>query len=372
MPRVERLEWSIGVVDWVEAIVGPGARRLLGGAVAGIEPPVDRVAVVVDDGVPAGMVEELLDGLRGAGVPVSVLRAGGGEQAKSLDRLLELWRWFLGEGLTRRSLVVAVGGGAVTDSTGFAAATYMRGVRWATVPTTLLGMADAAIGGKTAVNLAGKNMVGAFHQPRVIVADVEFASTLPRRELRSGLAEVAKHSLLVGGGFYRGMWDRLEELCAAEMEALSWAVARSIEVKMSIVARDPREERGDRMLLNLGHTFAHGLEKASGFTIPHGYAVAIGLVVEARVAEKTVGLPAQERKEIVELLRGLGLPTSPPSGVGCSDVVAAARLDKKRVGDNIVLPLLRRIGEPMLHTLPMGEAERLLMEACREARGEEP
>jgi len=361
----ERRTWCISYSDRVEALVGAGARLRLGEALAGIEPSVDKVAVVLDSGVPRSLVEPMLAGIREQGIPVSVYVSPGGEKAKSLEAVIELWRWMLGEELTRASVVVAVGGGAVTDSAGFAAATYMRGVRWVTVPTTLLGMADAAVGGKTAVNMAGKNMVGAFHQPRLIVADVEFVETLPEREYRSGLAEVAKHSLIRGGSFYRWLRDSSPLLLRRDMAALTRAVAESVDVKMGVVVQDPREEKGVRAVLNLGHTYAHALEKASGYTIPHGYAVAVGVVVESAAAERIIGTDPAVTAEVVSLVSSLGLPSAPPRSPGCEETIAEIRLDKKRRGDKLLLPLLEDIGRVRLVKLGLEEARKELLAACR-------
>jgi len=368
----ERRAWRVDYSDHVEALVGPGSRRSLGSVLASLKPSVDKVAVVVDSGVPAGLAEAVTVSVEENGLPVSVRVLPGGEAAKSLETVLGLWEWMLGEELTRHSVLVAVGGGAVTDSAGFAAATYMRGIRWVTVPTTLLGMADAAVGGKTAVNLAGKNMVGAFHQPRLIVADVEFASSLPEREYRSGLAEVAKHSLIRGSGFYRWLRGSAGLLLHRDAEALSHAVAESIDVKMSIVARDPREETGLRAVLNLGHTYAHALEKATGYRMSHGYAVAIGLVVESKAAERLAGTDPAVTREVEQLLGLLELPTRPPVSPGCEETVAHIRLDKKRRGDSLLLPVLRAVGNVDLLEVPLEHARRELARACRELQGAAP
>lgn len=371
MAAMKQLGWEIEYRDRVEAVVGPGARSRLGELLASLEKPPDRVAVVADSGVPGRLLEPLLAGLRSAGVPVAQRRLPGGEASKSLETLVSLLEWLLGEEATRRTVLVAVGGGAVTDTAGFAASIYMRGIRWVTVPTTLLGMADAAVGGKTAVNLVAKNMVGSFHQPRFIVADTEFVKTLGERDYRSGLAEIAKHSLISGPGLYN--WLRLNAgpLLARDEAAVTEAVARSIEVKMSIVSLDPREETGERAKLNLGHTYAHALEKASGYAIPHGYAVAIGLVVEAKAAESLVGLSPEVTAMVEELLTLLGLPTRPPASPGCGETVQYIRLDKKRGGDKLLLPLLEGLGRVTLHELPLEEARRAIGEACEALRGAE-
>ncbi len=364
-----RLGWRISYSDTVEAVVGPGARAELGRLLASIEKPPDRVAVVADAGVPGELLEPLLQGLRDAGLPVSQRSLPGGEASKSLDTLVSLIEWLLGEEATRRTVLVAVGGGAVTDTAGFAASIYMRGIRWATVPTTLLGMADAAVGGKTAVNLVAKNMVGSFHQPRFIVADTEFVETLSERDYRSGLAEIAKHSLISGPGLYNWLRLNADLLLARDIAVVTEAVAKSIEVKMSIVSLDPREEIGERAKLNLGHTYAHALEKASGYSIPHGYAVAIGLVVEAKAAERLAGLNPEVTRMVEELLSRLGLPARPPRSPGCGETVQYIRLDKKRGGDRLLLPLLEDLGRVALHELPLDEARRAIGEACEALRG---
>ncbi len=366
-----RLGWRISYSDTVEAIVGPGARGELGRLLASMEKPPDRVAVVVDAGVPGELVEPLIQGLQGAGFPVSSRVLPGGEASKSLETLVSLLEWLLGEEATRRTMLVAVGGGAVTDTAGFAASIYMRGIRWATVPTTLLGMADAAVGGKTAVNLVAKNMVGSFHQPRFIVADTEFVRSLGERDYRSGLAEIAKHSLISGPELYNWLRLNAELLLARDEATVTEAVAKSIEVKMNIVSLDPREETGERAKLNLGHTYAHALEKASGYSIPHGYAVAIGLVVEAKAAEQLVGLSPEVTGMVEELLSMLGLPTRPPRSPGCRETVQYIRLDKKRGGDRLLLPLLEGLGRVTLHELPLEEARRAIGEACEALRGNE-
>ena len=352
-------------------LVAPGARHRAGEIVAERLAP-SSIALVEDQGVPGEWRLEVREGLRAAGAPLHIYQAPGGEGFKTLESLVSLWRWMLEKGLTRDSLLVALGGGAVSDTAGFAAATYMRGMPWAVVPTTLLAMADAALGGKTAVNLEAKNMVGAFHHPSLVVADTELAATLPEREYRSGLAEIVKHAVIRGYSMLEELERLAPELLERSPEAVAEAVALSVDVKMEIVSRDPRETRGERMLLNLGHTYGHALEKAAGYRVPHGYAVSIGLNVEMRAAEMLLGFPGEERLRVKRLLERLGLPTRPPGEPGCEAVVEHVRLDKKRRGDRLLLPLPRRIGRVELVSLGLMEARQLLLEACRDLVAEPP
>jgi len=238
--------------------------------------------------------------------------------------------------------VLALGGGVVGDLTGFAAATWLRGVRWVGLPTTLLAMADSSLGGKTGADLPqGKNLIGAFHPPALVLADTETLATLPDEEFRAGLAEVVKHGLLAD--------PELFDLCAEGFDQLRADVAgefvsRAMSVKIRTIQQDPYE-KGIRAALNLGHTIGHGIEKASGFALRHGEAVAIGMVAEARVAER-MGLAHKGLAElIVDVLKGIGLPTEIPANLDRRRVLEAIQLDKKRAGGVVRFALPIRIGE---------------------------
>lgn len=234
-----------------------------------------RVALVSDETVAALYEARVLDTLRAAGAEVTVYRVPAGEDSKSAARWLELQRAFARDGLDRASAVVALGGGVVGDLAGFAAAGYQRGIAWYLLPTSLLAMVDASVGGKTAIDIPeGKNLVGAFWQPGAVISDVDVLATLPEREFRRGAVELFKHGLLGEPGLLR-LFD--EGFGASwSPAALADAVARSVRVKAEIVAADEREG-GVRAHLNLGHTLAHALEAISGHTLPHGDAVAYGL-----------------------------------------------------------------------------------------------
>ena len=233
-----------------------------------------------------------------------------GEGCKQLGALHRAWDRFAEDGVTRDSLVTAFGGGTTCDLVGFAAATWMRGVDWICIPTTLLAMVDAGIGGKTAINLnEGKNLVGAFHEPRLTLVDEAFLSSLPEIERRNGRAEMIKHEI-ISGKRKLSLFD-------------------SIKVKAAIVTADPVETKGHRIVLNCGHTIAHALEKLWEYEIPHGEAVAIGLVEEAKIAVEN-GLAAKSwPKELAKVLSAEGLPVKLPKGITRAKLLEAARNDKK-------------------------------------------
>jgi shikimate kinase / 3-dehydroquinate synthase len=264
-----------------------------------------------------------------------------GEAYKSMDSVSHLWQAFINAGLERNSTVVALGGGVIGDLTGFTAATFHRGIPWVVLPTTLLAMTDASLGGKTAVDLPqGKNLVGAFHPPRLVLADPHTLASLPQAELRSGLAEVIKVGII-------GDADLFEQ-CSRGWESVSqdWneIVRRAIAVKIQVIEQDPFEQ-GLRAALNFGHTIGHALEAASAYTLRHGEAVSIGMVIETRISEQ-IGLaePGLADK-LVDVLTALGLPASWPEQINREDVLRAIGVDKKRSSGMVRFSLPLRIGE---------------------------
>ncbi len=323
-----------------DLLVQPGgladAGRLL--AERGLRGP---VALVSDARVAALYAGRAAASLEESGYSTCLLTFPPGEENKTVAALLDLWNGFLAAGLDRRSVVVALGGGVTSDLAGFAAATYLRGCAWVVLPTSLLAMADAAIGGKTACDLPqGKNLVGAFHLPRLVLADPEVLATLPEEEIRCGLAEVVKAGVIADPG--------LLALCGAGYEEvksrLGEVVRRAAAVKVRIVAAD-FFERGGREALNVGHTVGHALEAASGYRLRHGQAVAIGLVVEARLAER-LGLAEKGLAEqIAAILLGLGLPVKIPDGLPRSRLLQAMEFDKKKSGGVLRFALPIRLGE---------------------------
>jgi 3-dehydroquinate synthase len=280
---------------------------------------------------------------------LTLARAGaieleGGEEAKSLATLEGLWRTLAERELERGDVIVCAGGGSITDVGGFAAATFRRGVPWLAVPSTLVGQVDAAIGGKTAINVAAKNDVGAFWQPQAVLCDPALLETLPAREWSGGMAEVVKTSLLSGGR----LWELVEgwQPGLGETPARSELVQRCVGVKTVVVAADP-EDRGSRAILNLGHTIGHGIEAVAGYGgLSHGECVSIGLVAALRLSEELAGLEAGTAERVAALLRRHGLPVRAP-GLDPAAVLAAMRHDKKRTAGTHRMVLLEAIGRPV-------------------------
>lgn len=268
-----------------------------------------------------------------------------GEAHKTLASAERIFDALAALGATRDATVVALGGGVVGDVAGFAAACWMRGVALVQVPTTLLAMADSAVGGKTAVNVAaGKNLVGAFHQPRAVIADIATLASLPAREFRAGLAEIVKYGAIGDVEFFAWLEAHAAALLAHDEAALEHAIATSCAHKAAIVARDEREA-GERVLLNFGHTFAHAIEVEAGYgEWLHGEAVAIGMVLAARLSAM-LGLAAEaDAERLAGLLAACGLPTRVPATLDADALLRHMRLDKKNLGAQARFILWRGIG----------------------------
>jgi shikimate kinase/3-dehydroquinate synthase len=298
------------------------------------------VALVSDENVAALHLHKPLKALQEAGYAVQPIVVPPGEASKDISTLNFLWEAFVELGLERGSTVVALGGGVVGDLAGFAAATYKRGVPWAGVPTTLLAMVDASLGGKTAVDLPqGKNLVGAFHAPRMVLSEPRTLRTLPEEELRAGLAEVVKAGVIGDPSLFN--------LCAQGWEnvqaKLDSIVRRSMAVKIKVIEADPFE-KGVRAALNLGHTIGHAVELVSDFGLKHGEAIAIGMVAEARLAEEIRLAQKGLAQEIEEVLQSLGLPTQIPEELDKAAVRAAVYRDKKLADGRVRFSLPVDIG----------------------------
>ena len=285
-----------------------------------------------------------------------VIEIGLGEENKTLDTVNRIYARFLELGLERDSVVVGVGGGIVCDVTGFAASTYMRGVPFGFVPTTLLAQVDASIGGKNGVNFGGyKNLVGTVRQPRFCLFDFSLLETLPKREMRCGFAEIVKHAAIGDAALFSYLetgWRRAFELNRTAIEKV---VHDSLAVKMAIVGRD-EGERGERMKLNFGHTLGHAIEKSSG--IPHGEAVSVGMAAAARLSVKRGLLEKKEAGRLEALLSGIGLPTS--ARFGREKVLDAMMKDKKRFSGKMKFVLLEGIGKARIEEIGLEELEAVL------------
>ncbi|HXZ59872.1 MAG TPA: 3-dehydroquinate synthase [Steroidobacteraceae bacterium] len=289
-----------------------------------------------------------------------------GEVHKTLENASRVLDVLITNRFGRDSTVIALGGGVVGDLAGFVAACYQRGVAFVQVPTTLLAQVDSAVGGKTAVNHpGGKNLIGAFHQPVAVISDTATLATLPPRELRAGLAEVLKYALMCDAALFEWLEAHLDELLAGKAEALAHVVRRCCEIKAMIVGRDEREERGDRALLNLGHTFGHAVESATGYRKwLHGEAVGAGLVMAAAMSRELGLVSPEELVRVHALAERAGLPTR-GAGVVPDTVLDHMRLDKKVLGGRLRLVLLRRIGNAFLTAdYPEDALERTLQAYC--------
>jgi 3-dehydroquinate synthase len=269
-----------------------------------------------------------------------------GERYKSLETLSRIFDQVMADSHNRTTTFVALGGGVVGDITGFAAASYQRGVDFIQVPTTLLAQVDSSVGGKTAVNHPlGKNMIGAFHQPQAVLIDTSTLQTLPAREFAAGLAEVVKYGLIADEPFYRWLQAQMPKLLAREEAALAEAIERSCSNKARIVAEDEREG-GIRAILNFGHTFGHAIETAQGYgEWLHGEAVAAGMVLALQLSVRRGWVPETELAELKALLQSLHLPVDPPVGMSPGTFLELMQRDKKVLDGRLRLVLLRAIGE---------------------------
>lgn len=272
-----------------------------------------------------------------------------GEAYKTIDSFYQIMTALLEARFDRSCTVVALGGGVVGDVAGFAAASYQRGVNFVQIPTTLLAQVDSAVGGKTAVNHPlGKNMIGAFHQPSAVIADLETLQTLPAREFTAGLAEVIKYGLIRDREFFDWLENNLEKLLARDSAALSHAIRRSCENKAAVVGADEHES-GERALLNLGHTFGHAIEHAQGYgNWLHGEAVGAGICMAARLSTRLGTIAPTTRDRIIRLVATAGLPTEPPASNSPESLLEAMSVDKKNRDGRIRLVLLDAIGHASL------------------------
>jgi len=300
--------------------------------------------VVTDANVAPHYLARVMAALSGKTTASLVLPAG--EQEKTLARFGEVMAALAALGASRDATVVALGGGVVGDLAGFAAACWMRGVRFVQLPTTLLAMVDSSVGGKTAVDLPqGKNLVGAFHQPAAVLADVATLDTLPARELRAGLAEVVKYGAIGDAEFFAWLEDNAEALLARDPGALAHAIATSCAHKAGVVARDETEQ-GERMRLNFGHTFGHAIETEQGYGgLLHGEAIAVGMVLAARLSADLGRAPWSDTARLAALLERLGLPVELPHGLRGDALLARMRLDKKAVSGAVRLILWTGLGQ---------------------------
>ncbi len=319
----------------------------LAGELAALEIENRKICVVTDSHVSALYGEEIMGILEGKCSKTVLFTFPAGEENKTLDTVRGLYTFLIGEKFDRRDLLIALGGGVVGDLTGFAAATYLRGIDFVQIPTTLLAQADSAIGGKTGVDFDGyKNMVGAFYMPRLVYMNVKTLKTLDDRQFFSGFAEIMKHGLIKDALFYEWLLDHMYEICDREEETLLEMVERSCTIKKLVVEKDPLE-KGDRALLNFGHTIGHAIEKAVNFTLTHGECVALGAVAAAFISWKHEWLSMEEYYEIRDMFVPFNLPIS-IENIDPQEVLRLTRSDKKMEGDSIKFVLLKKVGKALI------------------------
>ncbi len=272
-----------------------------------------------------------------------------GEEHKNLDTVKDAYRFLIEEHFDRKDVLIALGGGVTGDLTGYVAATYLRGIDFIQVPTTLLAQADSSIGGKTGVDFEGyKNMVGAFKMPRLVYMNFETLKTLDDRQFFSGFAEIMKHGLIKDAEFYEWLLENMYEICERDLDVLSEMLMKSCVVKKLVVEKDPTEQ-GERALLNLGHTIGHAIEKAKNFELFHGECVALGTVAAAYVSWKKELLSMEEFYEIRDMFVPFYLPIT-VEGIDPEEILKLTKSDKKKDGDSIRFILLKKIGKAVIDT----------------------
>jgi 3-dehydroquinate synthase len=334
-----------------DVVVGPGLIDRAGDHIAPLLKNA-RTALVTDSNVGEHHGERLSAALERAGIAVDVITVPAGEESKSFAGLADLSDRLLALELDRGDVIVAFGGGVVGDLAGFAASIYKRGIDFVQVPTSLLAQVDSSVGGKTAIDTPrGKNLIGAFHQPRLVLADLDVLATLPAREMACGYAEVIKYGMLGDADFFGWLERNGQKVLERELEALSHAVARSVEMKAEIVAEDEKEQ-GRRALLNLGHTFGHALEAELGFgdALKHGEAVAAGCAMAFRFSAMLGHCHDIDAARVEQALRAVGLPTrlddlAQGAAFRVDRLIEHMGQDKKALGGALTFILARRIGE---------------------------
>jgi len=322
-----------------------------------------KIAIVTNEVVAPLYLDKLMTMLRDLGKTCFPVILPDGEEEKNVDNLMHIFDVLLKNKCDRKTTLIALGGGVIGDMTGFAAATYMRGVPFVQIPTTLLAQVDSSVGGKTAINHPlGKNMIGAFYQPQAVIADTATLASLPDRELSAGLAEVIKHGAIIDKDFFTWLETNMEKLVARDEQALAHAIQRSCEIKADIVRQDEREG-GLRAILNFGHTFGHAIEAGLGYGVwLHGEAVGCGMVMAADLSVRLGTLDVRDQKRIVALIKAAGLPVQAPD-LGLAQWIDLMEVDKKNEGGEIKFILLKPMGSAYVTSVP-SEILQETLKAC--------
>lgn len=337
-----------------EIQIGSGLLASCGRRIAGIHPPC-HAALITDDIVDRLYAERAVQSLQAAGFTVSKFVFPHGESSKSLSTALDAYEFLTHEGITRSDLIVALGGGVVGDLAGFVAATYLRGVEFVQIPTTFLAAIDSSVGGKTAVDIpSGKNLVGAFWQPNLVLCDIDTLSTLSEEIFSEGTAEAVKYGAILDESLYRLLAS------GKLMEHLEEVICRCVELKRLLVEED-EHDKGRRQLLNFGHTLGHSVENLSGYTVPHGQAVAIGMALITRASEALGLTPKGAADNLLQVLHTYRLPVSFDATV--RQLCDVALGDKKRHGDSLHFVILKEIGRAELYPVKVNQLEEFVSRA---------
>lgn len=325
--------------------IGAGAISDLGKTLLSCCKPT-KVAVISNTTVARIYSDSVFQALKANGIEAKLVTMPPGERFKTLTSVRRIYASLIEMKMDRGGAIVALGGGVIGDMAGFAAATYMRGIDFIQVPTTVLAQVDASVGGKTGVDLPeGKNLIGAFHQPRSVIIDIDTLSTLPNRELKSGLAETIKHGIIYDQEYFNYVDANAGALLRRDQQRMVEAICRSVEIKRDVVENDEREN-GLRAILNYGHTVGHAVEALSGYgKLRHGEAVSIGMVTEAILAESIGAAQPGIAETIARTLKKFGLPVALSSSISTEEIIRFIELDKKTLGGKIKLALPVRIGE---------------------------
>lgn len=308
-----------------------------------------RLMIISDSNVGRLYLKDCIDILKPLARSVTSLTFEAGEGSKNLDTVKLIYGMLIDNKFDRKDLIVALGGGVTGDLAGFIAATYLRGIDFIQIPTSLLAMADSSIGGKTGVDfMAYKNMVGAFHQPKLVYMNLSTLSTLPKREFNSGMGEIIKHGLIKDRDYYYWLSKSMNSIRSLDYDTLKQMIIRSCLIKKNVVEADPKEQ-SVRALLNFGHTIGHSIEKLMNFTLLHGECISIGMVAAAYISNKRGYISKDLLADIVNTLKAYDLPTT-TSGLSAEEIYSVTRLDKKMQSNTIKFILLREIGHAFIDT----------------------
>jgi len=333
--------------DSYDIVIGDGVLERLPAIIQG-ENGVDRCIIITDSNVNRLYGDRVKEKLKAVTVPLDVIEIRAGESSKSMSTVLEVARQLIALNASRKSLVIALGGGVVGDLGGFVASIYKRSLPYVQIATTLVAQVDSSVGGKTGVDLPeGKNLLGTFYQPKVVLIDLSFLKTLSDKDFKNGLAEIIKYGIISDEAMFSLLEQEREAVIQRQLPVMKTLVERSCGIKAHIVEMD-EQEGGLRRILNFGHTMGHALEAASDYRLTHGEAVAIGMVAAAKISERLNGLDEGVYERIVGVIKQYGLPTEIPGDFNTKEILGFMASDKKAVGGRVYFVLIKKIGVPFV------------------------